>query len=461
MRNILVVTTDSEVLHAMAECFVPESWVEQASEREEARGLLKRLSYDLVFIDLDILWDPNRTGSATEALQAFWQVNPGVEIHVMCPASRVRDAVACVKAGAAGYFTRPLSPEQLAEATGGDGGGNPPRGPAVAGAAPDALSFVQTNSPRMRAAVDDLRQVAPTDSTVLLTGETGTGKGLMSRLLHKHSNRGGAPFVSVHCGAIPETLLESELFGHEKGAFTGAVKRRLGRFELAGEGTLVLDEIGTIPQAAQVKLLQVLQEGVFHRVGGEQPIRSRARVVAATNMDLLQMCEDGVFRRDLYYRLNVFPVEMPPLRERLEDLPILADNFLGILNARSEKRVNGVSDEAMAILANYPWPGNIRELENVLERAYILEKGDMLTPASLPRDLRSRNNGPCTPTPDLSLPLSEARRKALDEVEVRYLRALLARHRGRINETAENAGISTRYLHKLMARHGLDKDEFK
>ena len=196
----------------------------------------------------------------------------------------------------------------------------------------DSLEIVQTRCPGMKTVFDKIRSVAPTKSTVMLTGETGTGKGVMANLIHKHSNRSEAQFISVHCGAIPDTLLESELFGHEKGAFTGAVRRKLGKFEIAKGGTIFLDEIGTVTPSAQIKLLQILQDGTFQRVGGEETLEANVRVIAATNTDLKRMCDDGLFRKDLYYRLNVFPIEIPPLRERMEDIPHFVDVFLRKMN---------------------------------------------------------------------------------------------------------------------------------
>jgi DNA-binding NtrC family response regulator len=313
----------------------------------------------------------------------------------------------------------------------------------------------------MKIVFDKIRSVAPTKSTVMITGETGTGKGVMANLIHKHSNRSDAQFISVHCGAIPDTLLESELFGHEKGAFTGAVRRKLGKFEIAKGGTIFLDEIGTITPSAQIKLLQILQDGSFQRVGGEESLESNARVIAATNTDLKGMCEEGLFRKDLYYRLNVFPIEIPPLRERLDDIPHFVEVFLRKMNTFHLKDIRHVDPRVIEAFRGYSWPGNIRELENLIERAYILETSSQLTPAGFPSELfESRPAGGRAST-DSDLTLAEARRAGVAEIERTYLRRLLARHHGRIKNSARVAGITTRQIHKLMKKYGIRKEEFK
>jgi transcriptional regulator with GAF, ATPase, and Fis domain len=227
-------------------------------------------------------------------------------------------------------------------------------------------------SPALRAVLSRVSKVAPTDSTVLLTGETGTGKELIARAIHKRSRRSEHTFVSVNCAAIPSSLIASELFGHERGAFTGALQRRLGRFELAEEGTLFLDEVGELPAETQITLLRVLQEREFERVGGNQPIQADVRVVAATNRDLEAAITAGTFRSDLFYRLNVFPIEVPPLRERREDIPLLVEYFIAHFARKAGKSFRGINKKTLDLLLSYPWPGNIRELQNVVERSVIV-----------------------------------------------------------------------------------------
>jgi transcriptional regulator with GAF, ATPase, and Fis domain len=315
----------------------------------------------------------------------------------------------------------------------------------------------------MHEALKKIRAVAPTIATALLTGETGTGKGLMARVIHRHSNRSEAPFISVHCGAIPDTLLESELFGHEKGAFTGAIRRKPGKFELARGGTIFLDEIGTISPSAQIKLLQVLQDGTFSRIGGEEVLTTDARIIAATNANLTAMSESGEFRKDLFYRLNVFPIEIPPLRVRVEDIDFLSELFLSNLNQKYGKNIQSVHPHVIRAFKTYFWPGNIRELENLMERAYILESGTILTPESFPAELFGLGTeviAAIMPV-DARLPLSEARRQAIDDFERQYLKELFARNKGKVGLTADEAGVSTRQLNKLMVKYGIRKEAFK
>jgi transcriptional regulator with GAF, ATPase, and Fis domain len=269
-------------------------------------------------------------------------------------------------------------------------------------------------------------------------------------------------FIGIHCGAIPDTLLESELFGHEKGAFTGAVRRKLGKFELANRGTIFLDEIGTITPSAQIKLLQVLQDRTFQRVGGETVIEADVRIIAASNKDLGQMVEQGLFRNDLYYRLNVFPIEIPPLRERREDIPQLTEIFLRQMNRFNHRGIHYVHPQVMEAFQRYPWPGNIRELENLVERACILETSSILTPTSFPAELfAGALSGLSAPAGRTGLTLAEARALAVMEAEKSYLQELLARTRGRINRTAESAGVTVRQISKLMRKYNIRKETFR
>jgi transcriptional regulator with GAF, ATPase, and Fis domain len=308
---------------------------------------------------------------------------------------------------------------------------------------------------------EQARLVAPTLTTVLLSGDTGTGKGHLARLIHLNSRRAEGPFISVHCGAIPETLIESELFGHERGAFTGAVKRKLGRFALANQGTIFLDEIGTLTPAIQIKLLEFLQDHTFQPVGSEEALEADVRVVAATNSDLKQMVWDRQFRSDLFYRLNVFPLELPPLRERRDDIPILLGHFITRFNQFFGREIEGASPEVEQALFSYDWPGNIRELENLLERAFILEKSEVLNPASFPPEIFSQEFARSPMEQDELSTLSCFRAKAVEHAELQYLVRLLTEHKGHIMSSAAAAGVSTRQLHKLMTKYGLRKEEFK
>src|SRR5262249_55241464 len=255
-------------------------------------------------------------------------------------------------------------------------------------------------SAALKAVLSRVSKVAPTDSTVLLTGETGTGKELIARAIHKLSRRSSGSFVSVNCAAIPPSLIASELFGHEKGAFTGASRRRVGRFELAEEGTIFLDEVGELPAETQVALLRALQEREFERVGGNQPIRANVRVIAATNRDLDEAIAMGSFRSDLFYRLNVFPIEIPSLRERREDIPLLVEYFIGRFARKAGKNIHGISKKTLDLLMSYPWPGNIRELQNIVERSVIVSETENL---SVDESWLSRSRRPASPRGQFSL----------------------------------------------------------
>ena len=323
----------------------------------------------------------------------------------------------------------------------------------------DSKDVLITHSVEMNKVFKNIESVGPTRSTVLLSGETGVGKTLLAKQIHQLSKRAAGPFIALHCGAIADSLIESELFGHEKGSFTGAIKRKLGRFELATGGTIFLDEIGTISKQVQIKLLQVLQDGVYQRVGGETSLTTNVRIIAATNENLSGKVERGEFRRDLFYRLNVFPITIPPLRSRLEDLPHLVTIFLEKLNSTHLKSIEGIDSEAMDALINYDWPGNIRELENIIERAYILESSSLLTKESLPLELTS-TLGRIT-IPDQLTSLETARRKVIEEFEKEYIATHLRNKKGSILNAASSLDISTRQLHNLMKKYHLNKKTFK
>jgi len=466
MAGILIVTRDKEVFHIIRTCFPSEKVVEKVSSRDAALATLPRKRYDFIFIDLSLLADPRTGNGYKAALQQFWLVYPTVEIVVMSSQEMIREAVKAVKEGASNYLTYPLSVDEVKYVT-----------ESINESKlfqseldylrdkfwrEDSQKLILTNSPAMQEVFEKIRSVAPAMSTVLLVGETGTGKSVLAQIIHKHSQRSDCQFISVHCGAIPDTLLESELFGHEKGAFTGAIRRKLGKFEIAKDGTIFLDEIATITASAQIKLLQILQEKIFQRVGGEETIEANVRVIAATNMDLEEMCAAGLFRKDLYYRINVFPIHIPPLRERKEDIPLSVETFIKKLNQFHNKDIHGIEPQVLSVLTNYSWPGNIRELENLIERAYILEHTSILTKNGFPVELFQAHPQLQTKfIPDLSLSLAEMRRVGIEQLELDYLSDLLKKNKGRINKTAISAEISTRQLHKLMKKYNLRKEDFK
>ncbi len=465
MESILVTTVDPKLLHTIRSCLPSSYRMDRAPTKQQALELLLKRRYDLVFIDLDILSEEVHNENYKEAMRPFRQMYPAIEIVVMAPRDRIRKAIEAVKAGASDYLPCPIDPQEVKHVAEGisksiikQSGRSYLRDHFWHA---DSLEFVRTKSPNMKKALDKIRSVSPTKSTVLLIGDTGTGKSVMAKLIHQHSNRREAQFISVHCGAIPDTLVESEMFGHEKGAFTGAIKRKLGKFEIASGGTIFLDEIGTVTPSAQIKLLQVLQDGTFQRVGGEEVLKTDVRVIAATNANLKKMCDEGQFRKDLYYRLNVFPIDIPALSQRIEDIPLFIESFLRNQNNFSLKKIHSTHPRVLEAFNCYSWPGNIRELENLIERAYILETSAELTPESFPNELFESESTAVFIPSSKTLTLNQARLRGIEEVERNYLKDVLTRYKGKIGESASAAGISSRQLNKLMNKYGIKKEEFK
>ncbi len=467
-RQSIVTSENPDVLEALRAGLKPGSSLDHVRFDSVAAQIGKK-AYDYLFMDLDAFGaGTQRPLAQKDFAQCFdkvWRRRPSIGIVVIASPGRIQEALAGVRAGARSYLKTPLVPEEIRLIT------QEFVEEQILESERDYLreqfweadvrEFVRTRCDNMKKVYDLVRSVAPTRTTVLLTGETGTGKSLLAKLIHRHSNRREAPFISVHCGAIPDTLLESELFGHEKGAFTGAVRRKLGKFEIANGGTIFLDEIGTLTPSAQVKLLMILQEGLFERVGGEATLKTDVRVVAATNADLKQMAEEKAFRKDLYYRLNVFPIDLPPLRDRPADIPQLVEGFLFRFNGLGPREIRHVHPTVTKALRRYAWPGNIRELENLVERACILEQSNTLTPESFPPDFFDSEGQTAEVSIDTSQSLAQVRAEGVEEIERRYLKEVLSRHQGRINQSAEEAGITTRQLHKLMTKYGLRKEDFK
>ena len=320
------------------------------------------------------------------------------------------------------------------------------------------------HSPQMQHILNLVKKVAPTPATILITGETGVGKECLTRILHALSGRSHDRFVGVNCGAIPENLIESALFGHERGAFTGAHARHNGYFERASGGTLFLDEVDSLSPAVQVRLLRVLQEGEYERVGGRQTLRSGARIVAATNARLSEVVDAGRFRRDLYYRLNVVNIHVPPLRERPDDIPVLSQYILGKLNQRYGGQITGLTPLAERSLKAYPWPGNVRELENVLERSYLFASGSRLDDVLI--DPPATTNAGPDELPSLA-PAKESsdwkgqKKETMQDLERQAIVAALERHRGNVARAAESMGFSRRAVYLKVQSYGLELQAFR
>ena len=466
MRTVLIATSNDDDFSLIARSLGSDYRADRAVGGDDALERLAIKHHFLVYIDIDLLLETSPSQDLQQTLAPLSAQYPAPEIVVMVPADRIRQAVTVLKAGATNYITYPLDPDEVKlMATS-----------AVSSSLKnlelnylrdqfwqaESREIVHTDNAAMQEVYKKIQSVARTKATVMLAGETGTGKGVVARLIHLHSNRQHAQFISVHCGAIPETLLESELFGHEKGSFTGAHRKKLGKFEIARGGTIFLDEIGTITAASQIKLLQVLQDSTFSRVGGEETIETDARIIAASNANLKQMSDDGTFRRDLYYRLNVFPIQLPPLRERKEDIPFLSTVFLKKFNREYGKNITAVHPHVAEMLLNYSWPGNIRELENLIERAYILEHSPVLTPASFPDELFDKGGSETIAMPlNAQATLAEARKSIVQNFERQYLKELFSRNRGKVKQSASEAGITPRQINKLMLKYDIRKEDFK
>ncbi len=413
--KILIV--DDDAGHLVSLKTIVRSWgyaVETAADGDIAVDRVKSGPLDLILMDVRMA---NMSG--IEALKKIKAYNPTIPVIIMTAYSSVGTAVEALKSGAYDYLIKPLDFEVLKLSI--------ERACEHAGLKEenrvlkehlqviDTVDHIIGRSPPMQALLDMIAMVAPSEATVLITGESGTGKELIARSLHYNSHRKKMPLVVVNCAAITETLLESELFGHEKGAFTGADKRREGRFLQADQGTIFLDEVGETSSTMQAKLLRVLQEREIQRVGGDDTIQVDVRIIAATNRDLEKDVAEGHFREDLFYRLNVMPLHVPPLRERREDIPLLAQHFLEKFAEKNRKTVKGFVPLAMDMLVNYDWPGNVRELENAIERAVILLTGEHISENQLPLNITEKYPDMAT-TPLITTPIMDGKH-SLDDIE--------------------------------------------
>ncbi|MBI5179646.1 MAG: sigma-54-dependent Fis family transcriptional regulator [Nitrospinae bacterium] len=319
------------------------------------------------------------------------------------------------------------------------------------------LDNIVGQSRKMQKVYEKVKTVAESDATVLIRGETGTGKELIARAIHRHSARRNRNFVGVNCAAIPETLLEAELFGYEKGAFTGAVAQKMGKFERANGGTIYLDEIGEISLSVQAKLLRVLQEGELDRMGGQETITVDTRTIATTNRDLEKAIQENQFRSDLFYRLNVIPIYLPSLRERKEDIPLLVNHFIRRFNRKNGKEIKNISPSVMAALMHYEWPGNVRELENIIERSVVLSAKDRLDEIELPH---TRNNGHLT-IGGLETSFHDSKKKVIESFETHYLSNVMKKHKGNISAAAKEAGLDYKNFHNKLKKYKIKRRTFE
>ena len=422
-----------------------------AGDAETGLELLSQHAIDLVVTDLKL---PGMDG--LEFLQAVKRQNAALPVVVMTAFGSVETAVEAMKAGASDYVLKPFSLAEMRLVIHKELDVRDLREENRSLREALGKRYVHPNvvarSPKMQEVLATVERVAPTNSTVLLGGESGVGKDLIARAIHEKSRRARGPFLKINSTAIPENLLESELFGYEKGAFTGAAASKPGKFELADKGTLFLDEIGDVPPATQVKLLRVLQEREFERLGGTRTIKVDVRLVAATNRDLRAALEQGTFREDLYYRLNVVPIDIAPLRERREDIPDLVNLFITRFAGDSGKGVEGITPEAMQILVNYHWPGNVRELQNIVERACALAKGSVLDVADIHLDTRPAKtaNGATGFLPD---------GMTLEQWEDEMVQEALRRANGNKSQAARLLGLSRNALRYRLTKIGIADEE--
>jgi two-component system response regulator AtoC len=441
--QILVVDDEPTVCLALVNWLKEENYLAMAVEDgPKAIAAVREGNWDIVLLDLKM---PGMDG--LEALREIKKIAPQTIVILMTAYASVASAVQAMREGSHDYIVKPLDVEELT---------------LMLNKIVEHQQLVTENillrqrlseynefediigrSPPMQEVFELIETVADSNATVLITGETGTGKELIARAIHTRSSRRYNPFIAVSCGALPETLLESELFGHEKGAFTGAHRTKKGRFEMAHGGTLFLDEIGDISLKTQVKLLRVLQEKNFHRLGGTAQVDVDVRLIAATNRNLTDAVEEGIFRSDLYYRLNVVSVHMPPLRDRREDIPLLAAHFINKYNLECNKRFDRVEEKAMETMMGYHWPGNVRELENVIERAIVIDQGPEVKVKHLPF---------CS----VDMPAVDEP-QVLEEVEKLHIQKMLERHGWNIARTARLLNIDRTTLHKKIKKFALKR----
>lgn len=459
-RSILVVDDQEPHRELMRDVLTAEGFsIETAATGDEALERIQYHRFDLVLTDQLM---PGISG--VELMRKVRARKPDLPVVIVTAHGTVDTAVNAMKAGATDYIQKPFTPEELlivvrrvlehqdlVEEV---------RTLRERIAEPYRFDRIVSKSPKMIGIFDVIRHLADLDTTVLITGETGTGKELVASAIHYNSNRRNQRFVRINCGALPETLLESELFGHERGAFSGAVQTRRGKFEYAADGTILLDEIGDTSPAMQIKLLRVLQEKEIQRVGGNETIPVNVRILATTNRNLEQAVADGAYRNDLYYRLNVVRIHLPPLRERMEDVPLLAEHFLKSFAAKSGRNACRLGPGAMNTLLNYHWPGNVRELANAIEHAAVMTCSDEIASVEMaprPRDTYA----PPSVKPAEGASFKEGRQQVIVEYERTYLTECLRRHKGNINLCAQACGVDTKTFYRKMQEHGLDKRDFK
>ncbi len=465
MKKTVLIAEDEEKMRRVLEVNLQDHYrVLLAGDGEEALRMFKDNEVHLLLTDLRM---PQRDGLSL--LREAKRFRPGIPVIVLTAYGTVESAVDAMKEGASDYLLKPIKMEEVelvvkrallqADLV------NENRQLREEIKSLYGVDTIISQDPKVMEIMGMVRQVADSKATILLEGESGTGKELVARAIHLNSQRAPFPFITINCSAIPRELLESELFGHEKGAFTGAGKRKIGSFELAHQGTLFLDEIGEMPRELQVKILRAIEGYRFMRVGGTEEIEVDVRLITATHRDLKSAVETGDFREDLFYRLNVVSFKLPPLRERKEDIPLLIYHFLEKHKKEVRGKILEVSDEPLRALQQYPWPGNVRELENCILRAMLLTRSNRIEMEDLPPEVRGEGAGALPAIPrdseELRRMKRHLRKKAEDELERAFLRDALKRNRGNVSKTALDVKMDRRQLQNLIRKHHIDAREFK
>lgn len=471
-HRVLVVDDDLELRNTISQSLEHNSFdVGQAANGLEALEFIKHQRPDFVMLDVNM---PKMDGM--ECLSRIKEIDPSIIVIIMTAYSNIEDAVRATKEGAYNYLPKPIKQQELVEMVQ-KALEAKKMVHSMAFSAPvvqlDRSEFVG-NSNEMQKIFNIIYKLAKVDTSVLIRGDSGTGKELVARAIHFNSARKDEKFVAVNCSSIPETLFESELFGHEKGAFTGAIQRQIGKFQYAEGGTIFLDEIGDLPLAMQVKLLRVLQEKTFIPVGSTREIEMNVRIIAATNRNLEEMIKESMFREDLFYRLNVIPIFLPPLRERKDDIEKLVVHFVQKFNHAHKKQIQGLQDDTMAVLLKHNWPGNIRELENVIEHAFVIESTEEITLPSLPQSLLDVTQTAAVATlqndlgglSDSERPLGEGGdeldyRTHKERFEREFIIKALKKFKGKINQTALQANIPKKTLLRKLQKYGISPEEFR
>ncbi|WP_077729684.1 sigma-54 dependent transcriptional regulator [Methylocaldum sp. 14B] len=462
MNNIrLLVADDKEsILKLFQDAFAHGFDITTAADGQKALAMALNGNFDVVVSDIRM---PGLDGLTL--LREIKHARPEVEVILMTAFASIPNAVEAMKEGAYDYLTKPFDPEEALLVV-----QRAAERKRLREQAENLQSLLQETygfrnlvgkSPTMRKVFELMRRAANAEATVLIMGESGTGKELVARAIHCEGLRKDRRFVAVNCGAIPENLIESELFGHKKGSFTGAIADKRGLFEEAEGGTLFLDEVGELPLPLQVKLTRVLQERAVRRIGEAEERPVDVRILAATNVDLKEAVKEGKFREDLFYRLNIFPIRLPPLRERREDIPLLAALFLERHGRQQKSPVTGFTPEALSALMRYDWPGNVRELQNAIERALAVSDGPRIGMGALPEEMPEAGGTPRISSAAGSLTYHEAVQLAVDRTSRDYLGALMREFKGNVTKAAERAGIERESLHRLLKRYGMRSEMFK